>query len=566
MLSKLLLSLVLAAAASPAAAAVNEASLVRNGKYVGKLETYSYGGVVYFDAARLSRHLGGKVYWYPVSGKLVLQLKGKKVQASVDSDEVLFDKESAMIRAPVIVRGGKSFLSRDFVLSPGFQACFGFGLRYDQAAGALEISEKMSVASYNYFSHKDKTRLVLYLNEPLEFQTYQRSNSLLLLVVSGGSVASPEKIEVGDGVVRSIDMTQENKALRIGIAMGEKAAGFNAFKLSDPDRIVVDILAKGGARPEIPEAPAAGPEIIPPSASAGGKDPEVREISPSSAPSGAAKSPAAGSNAGAPAASALPAAATPSAAPAAQAREAAAVPAAPGLPDKAVVDPKARKKVIIDAGHGGRDPGGRRISGMKEKDINLAVAKELRKLLEKEGFFEVLMVRTSDVFVPLAARSEFANRHGADIFISLHANATRRSSEHGFEIYFMSENASDPMAAEVADYENSVLELEDESQRPDAAAMLLHSLARNEYLNEGSQLAAFVTREFEKHTPFKNRGVKQAAFYVLRGTYAPGILVEMGFMTNPRDQKNLSSPAVHAKIARAIYNGLGKYAELKGWK
>jgi N-acetylmuramoyl-L-alanine amidase len=241
-------------------------------------------------------------------------------------------------------------------------------------------------------------------------------------------------------------------------------------------------------------------------------------------------------------------------------------PVTPGLPDKAVIDPKARKKVIIDAGHGGKDPGGRRISGMKEKDINLAVAKELQKLLEKEDLFEVLMVRTSDVFVPLAARSEFANRHKADVFISLHANATRRSTEHGFEIYFMSENASDPMAAEVADYENSVVDLEDESSRPDAAAMLLHSLARNEYLNEGSQLAAFVTREFEKHTPFKNRGVKQAAFYVLRGTYAPGILVEMGFMTNPRDQKNLSSRSVQAKVARAIHLGLGKYAELKGWK
>ncbi len=551
MLRKILVSLVLAAAASPAAAAVNEASLVRNGKYVGKLETYSYGGTVYFDAARLSRYLGGKVYWYPVSGKMVFQLKGKKVQASVDSDEVLFDKESVMIRAPVIVRGGKSFLSRDFVLSPGFQACFGFGPRYDQAAGALEISEKMSVASYNYFSHKDKTRLVLYLNEPLGFQTYQKSNNLLLLVVSGGSAASPEKIEVGDGVVRTIDMTQENKALRIGISMGEKAAGFNAFKLSDPDRIVVDILAKAGGRPEVPGTPSAEPESLPPSAAAVGTDSEVMEIAPSSASSVGARGAAAG-----------PAAIAP-AAPSAQAREAA---AAPGLPDKAVVDPKARKKVVIDAGHGGRDPGGRRVSGMKEKDINLAVAKELRKLLEKEGFFEVLMVRTSDVFVPLAARSEFANRHNADVFISLHANATRRSTEHGFEIYFMSENASDPMAAEVADYENSVLELEDESQRPDAAAMLLHSLARNEYLNEGSQLAAFVAREFEKHTPFKNRGVKQAAFYVLRGTYAPGILVEMGFMTNPRDQKNLSSPAVHAKMARAIYSGLGKYAELKGWK
>ncbi len=489
---------------------------------------------------------------------MVFQLKGRKVQASVKSDEVLFEKESAMIRAPVIVRGGKSFLSRDFFLSPYFNSCFGFSLRYDEAAGSLEVMERMSVASYNYFSHKEKTRFVLYLNEPLEFQTYQKSNNLLLLVVSGGSVAAPERIAVDDGVVKAIDMTQDNKALRIGVAMGENAAGFNAFKLSSPDRIVVDVLA---AVPSRGDPPAAASAVTPPASAGPASAPQV--IPPSGpAPDGRSSSPVISSSPAPPSVPA-PASVLPSPEPPAAP---ALAPATPGLPDQAVIDPKARKRVIIDAGHGGKDPGGRKVSGMKEKDINLAVAKELGKLLEKEGFFEVLMVRTSDVFVPLAARSEFANAQKADIFISIHANATRRSTEHGFEIYFMSENASDPMAAEVADYENSVLDLEDESTRPDPAAMLLHSLARNEYLNEGSQLAAFVTREFEKHTPFKNRGVKQAAFYVLRGTYAPGILVEMGFMTNPRDQKNLSSASVQAKIARAIHTGLGKYAELKGWK
>ncbi|MDT8285533.1 MAG: N-acetylmuramoyl-L-alanine amidase [Elusimicrobiales bacterium] len=559
MFRKILIPLLFAAAAAPVSGAVDEASFSRNGKYVGKVETYSYGGGVYFDAARLSRYLGGKIYWYPVSGKLVFQLKGKRVQASVRSDEVRFDKETSAMKAPLIVRGGKSFLSKEFFVSPAFRDCFGFALRYDEAANSLEVVEKMSVASYNYFSHKDKTRFVLYLNEPLDFQTYQKSNNLVLLVVNGGSVPSPERMTVEDGVVKTIDMTQDNKALRIGFAMGENAAGFNAFKLSGPDRIVLDVLAEApsqgavqaapAAEPAPPPAePAAAPQVIPPSASAGDAMRHgVPVQSAPAAPSPSVLTPAPDIP--------IPVAPAPALAP-----------VTPGLPDKAVIDPKARKKVIIDAGHGGKDPGGRRISGMKEKDINLAVAKELRELLEKEGFFDVLMVRTSDVFVPLAARSEFANRHKADVFISLHANATRRPAEHGFEIYFMSENASDPMAAEVADYENSVLDLEEEGARPDPAAMLLHSLARNEYLNEGSRLAAFVAREFEKHTPFKSRGVKQAAFYVLRGTYAPGILVEMGFMTNPRDQKNLSSSSVQAKIARAIQNALNKYAGLKGWK
>ena len=210
-----------------------------------------------------------------------------------------------------------------------------------------------------------------------------------------------------------------------------------------------------------------------------------------------------------------------------------------------------RKRVVIDAGHGGKDPGGRKAFGLREKEINLLVAKELSAMLKDEKNFEVLMTRTSDVFVQLDERSRIANDYKADIFISIHANASRDRREKGFEVYFMSENASDPGAAEVADYENSVLDLEEGQEKPDASAMLLHSLARNEYMNEGSQMAGLVSKELEKSTPMVNRGVKQAAFYVLRGTYAPGVLVELGFMTNAKDQKTMNDKKGRVKIANA---------------
>jgi N-acetylmuramoyl-L-alanine amidase len=194
------------------------------------------------------------------------------------------------------------------------------------------------------------------------------------------------------------------------------------------------------------------------------------------------------------------------------------------------------------------------------------MAKELYNILKDEDIFDVLMTRTSDVFIPLSDRSKIANDYKADIFISIHANASRDRREKGFEVYFMSENASDPGAAEVADYENSVVGLEDGSSADDASAMLLHSLARNEYVNEGSQLAGLISKELEKNTPFVNRGVKQAAFYVLRGTYTPGVLVELGFMTNTKDQKDMNDKKVRAKTANAIYKGIMKYAQMKKWK
>jgi len=91
-------------------------------------------------------------------------------------------------------------------------------------------------------------------------------------------------------------------------------------------------------------------------------------------------------------------------------------------------------------------------------------------------------------------------------------------------------------------------------------------MARNDYQKEGGLLAGYVTTEMERRTPFVNRGVKQAAFYVLRGTYAPGILVEMGFMTNSSDQKHMNDRKVRAKIAASVHRGVLKYAEMKGWK
>jgi|GEM_PF-603756 len=242
-------------------------------------------------------------------------------------------------------------------------------------------------------------------------------------------------------------------------------------------------------------------------------------------------------------------------------------PAVLRIPDKVQVSGKV-KKIVIDPGHGGKDPGGRKLFGLKEKEINLYTALALEKLFDKNDKFQVMLTRSDDVFIPLNGRSLKANEFGVDIFISLHANAASNRNQKGFEIYHMSETASDPGAEEVANYENSVVKFDNEAYKQDTTAMMLHSLARTEYMNEGGYLAALVAEEMSRETPFSVRGtkgVKQAAFYVLRGTYAPGILVETGFMTNYNDDKNLNDKKVLDKVAQAIYNGVLRYAELKGW-
>lgn len=484
----LMYSFMAASLCAPAHARVDEITYMKNGVYTGKIGTYSYNGAVYLDSAKAARLIGGKIYWYPVSGKLLLQIKGNKVVFFMKTDSVLINDEAEQFPNPMIVRGGRAFLALDFFVSKYFASAFGFRLDYNKAAGALSALQKINITSVNFFSYQDKTRLVLYLEEPMEWQVSQKENNLFTLSVPGGVINGEEKISVGDGVVRGVDLVQENKVARLIINPDDNFGKVNVFKLAGPDRIVIDVLKN---QQPVPQAISSGQE------------PEVKVIPPGGDASGAAVS-------------SVPAAAM-------------------NIPDRITLDRSARKKIVVDAGHGGKDAGGHKLFGLKEKELNLLLARELYDLLKGEENFDVLLTRSDDTFVPLSDRSRLANDFKADIFISLHANASRDRREKGFEVYFMSEKASDPGAAEVADYENSVVGLEDGGGQGDATAMLLHSLARNEYLNEGGQLAGLVTAEMEKRTPFINRGVKQAAFYVLRGTYSPGILVEMGFMTNSAD-------------------------------
>ena len=127
-------------------------------------------------------------------------------------------------------------------------------------------------------------------------------------------------------------------------------------------------------------------------------------------------------------------------------------------------------------------------------------------------------------------------------------------------------DATDPMAAAVAAKENSVLRADEKMPLEDPAEMLLHSMARTEYLNEGSRLAALIVKRMDTATSLKSRGVKQAGFFVLRGTYAPSVLVEMGFMSNAEDCRYLNNSKALGAIAKGIYQGIVDYAKAQGWR
>lgn len=225
--------------------------------------------------------------------------------------------------------------------------------------------------------------------------------------------------------------------------------------------------------------------------------------------------------------------------------------------------------VVIDAGHGGEDEGAKGPRGALEKDVVLDVATRLAARLRSRGL-RVVSTRTSDEFVPLERRTAIANDARGDLFVSIHANAARDRAAHGVETYFLSLDATDEAAARVAERENGAF------QRPGAEAAavgdpvvaILGNLMANEHLSESSTFARMAHASLANGDTRASRGVKQAPFVVLVGLQMPASLVEVGFITNPRDETRLRSregrDAIARELATAILDYGRRYDALRG--
>jgi N-acetylmuramoyl-L-alanine amidase len=228
---------------------------------------------------------------------------------------------------------------------------------------------------------------------------------------------------------------------------------------------------------------------------------------------------------------------------------------------------KRKKIIVLDAGHGGEDPGAVGPNGTKEKDINLEIVYELKAIFDNDDNYEIILTRKDDTFIPLAKRTSIANECNADLFISVHCNASFDRNVNGFEIYFLSEKATDSEAAATAVLENSVLELERKTGKKNTLLQSVFlSLAITEYINECSELSGFISAETSNRLKIPNKGVKQAGFYVLRGAQMPSVLVESAFISNHVQEAKFSSKYFCVAVADSIYEGVVRYYASKNKK
>ena len=220
-------------------------------------------------------------------------------------------------------------------------------------------------------------------------------------------------------------------------------------------------------------------------------------------------------------------------------------------------------RVVIDPGHGGHDPGAQ-ARGLTEAELTLDIALKLEKLLQQEPGIEVILTRRANVYIPLEERTAIANREGADLFLSIHANASRNATAGGVETYFLSFAAS-PEAEAVAARENSA-SVGEMRQLPD----IIKAIALNNKLDESKDLAAMVqealvTRLRRSNRELRNLGVKKAPFVVLIGAGMPSVLAEVSFLTNKQEAQLLKTTAYKQRIADALHAAVMRYRRsLKG--
>jgi len=385
------------------------------------------------------------------------------------------------------------------------------------STSAGSFSEARHIEKIRYWTNEDYTRIAIYVSGPVKFQHHTLPPDPLtrrparIYMDLKNCVLSPEmkpRIPIEDGFLRGVRVGQFRPDQARVVLDIDSIENFKVFVLSDPFRLLVDV----GGRHLVKTAGKSS------SGRASGEKIDKRE---SSAPS---------------------------------------EPEVPPVSHFAVkMDPEIRR-IVVDPGHGGRDPGAVGPSGVREKDVVLGIARNLKAILESEVGAEVVLTRADDRFLSLEERTAFANTRNADLFVSLHVNAHKDENVHGIETYYLNV-ANDAEAARVAAFENAV-----STKELNDLEMILQDLMFNSKITESSQLAGEVqshmvealTREYEG---VRDLGVKHGPFYVLVGARMPSILIETAFISNEKEEKSLSEKVFQQTLASGIARGIESYIQ-----
>ncbi len=434
-----------------------------------------------------------------------------------------------------------------------------------------------AVTSLRHWSTPTYTRVVLSLERPVPYKTTllsieekeQDKPRRLYLDLKGARVAAgaAKPVAIGDGLLRSARADQMNgDSVRLALDI-QSLGSYKVFTLDNPFRVVVDCFAHAAApapaQPS-PPAPALAERAPAPSASpavpAAPPEPERAEKVPAKEAKAQPHHQPKDQQTKAPAEAPPQKIASLSPAKLSRGKR---VPRGKATETPQELSLAAQlglgiRKVVLDPGHGGKDPGAT-FRGVAEKDLTLDIARRAAPKIAKLLGAQVIFTRSKDSYVPLEERTAFANTHDADIFVSIHINAAPTNHLCGIETYFLN-LATDEDSMRVAARENATTK-----RSISDLQVILNDLMLNSKINESNRLARAVHKEMLEETSKTRKNVqdlkvRQAPFYVLIGARMPAVLTEVGFITNPREHQLLASPEYREKLAQGIARGVMAYA------
>ena len=389
-------------------------------------------------------------------------------------------------------------------------------VRQNSAANSEQTSpSQLPLATLNemkHWSNPDYTRISLELDRDVTWESHRlgpvgpgKPGRVYIDINRTRLGKNVREITIGDGLLRGARVGQYKPDIVRVVLDTENIKDFKVFPLSDPARLIIDVR---GERPV-----------------------EISRLEPtiSSSPE-----------------------------PVAESRH-----EEPPITEKKARTPRKSaiskiRRIVVDPGHGGHDPGAVGPSGLQEKDVVLSVALKLRELLKDELGLDVVMTRSTDVFIPLEERTAIANKVNADLFLSVHANAAANRSATGIETYYLN-LAKTEKAAQLAAKENGT-----SLEKVSVLQAILFDLMASYKLNDSAHLAEEVQKSLYKkirgrYADVKNLGVKQGPFYVLVGATMPSILVETAFLSNAQEEARLKDPAYLDMTAEGILEGVRGY-------
>lgn len=412
-----------------------------------------------------------------------------------------------LLSAPARATEGRWFVPLDF-LSKVLPILAEDQLTYRADERLLVIGESFPRVSVRSDAHPAFTRVVLESTLPVPYEVAQ-SDAQIRVVIQAAYLETDFQIRaVKDGIVETIRLDRAEDSYLLTLDLGERFGTFKASELRNPDRIVLDLF-----RSRVP-ANAVGVEAPPEPDLEGPPVPPVILVDPPM----------------------------------------------PDLPVPSEGEQRNLRTIALDPGHGGAETGATGPTGLLEKDVTLAIARELRELLENRLGVRVIFTRDEDQDLPLDERTSLANNNKSDLFISIHANASPRRNAKGSSVYFLSQQASDEESRRVAAAENAPARSASASNRD--LQFILWDMAQTASLNESSVLAEILLEELLGSSGEENnRGIKQAPFRVLMGATMPAVLVEVGFITNPDEERLLRTNKYQEELAQAIFRGVLRYKE-----